>query len=72
MQYLPFLAALAVVNAFPQEKGKCQKTADVKPLADPLKQITPGKAVFPCDFGASVPLGKIPTGCAKLEIIVGE
>jgi hypothetical protein len=39
---------------------------------DPFKQLEPKEAVFPCDFGASVPLGKIPEGCGKLEYIYGK
>jgi hypothetical protein len=38
---------------------------------DPFKQLEPKEAVFPCDFGATVPLGKIPEGCGKLEYIYG-
>jgi len=38
---------------------------------NPFKQLDPKEAVFPCDFGASVPLGKVPQGCGKLEYIYG-
>jgi len=59
------LAALAAVSV----EAQCQKTTDVVALKDPLEQIPPGKAVFPCNMGAAIPLGKVPTGCAKFEII---
>lgn len=76
MRYTLIIAAVAVVNVVEAgvatEQKECQKTKEVKPLEDPLAQITPGKAVFPCDFGASVPLGKVPTGCAAFEIIVAR
>jgi hypothetical protein len=39
---------------------------------DPFKQLDPKVAVFPCDFVVSVPLGKIPEGCGKLEYIYGS
>jgi hypothetical protein len=81
MKYSIALAALAALAAVTVEaqapkgkgkgKGKCQRTKDVKPAEDPLVQFSPGSAVFPCDFGAGIPLGKVPKGCAKLEIIVG-
>jgi len=69
MKYSIVLAALATVGV---EAQQCQKTSDVKPLENPLMQITPGKAVFPCNFGAAIPLGKVPTGCAKFEIIAAR
>jgi hypothetical protein len=52
--------------------GKCQKSADLKSIPDPLKMFDPKDAMFPCDMGSSVPLGPIPKGCAALEIIVGQ
>jgi len=69
MRYSIVLAAIAV---FGVDAQKCEKTSEVKPLANPLMQIAPGKAVFPCDFGASVPLGKVPKGCAQFEIIAAR
>jgi hypothetical protein len=80
MRYAIVLAAIVAIGvnaqdppmASPPPKAKCQKTADIKPVADPLVQFTPGSATFPCDMGAPIPLGKIPTGCAKLEVIVGR
>jgi hypothetical protein len=64
-----FVALAAGVAA---QKSGCQKVADVKPPEDPLKLLPPGKAVFPCDFGAPVPMGKVPSGCAKYEVIVAR
>ena len=55
----------------PGAKGKCRDTKDTASFPDPLKLFSPGSAVFPCDMGAPIPLGPVPTGCAKLEIIVG-
>ena len=52
--------------------GKCQKSADVKTAPDPLQMFDPKDAMFPCDMGASIPLGPVPKGCAALEIIVGK
>ena len=62
----------------PEEKakgsGKCQTVAEIlsKPPPDPLVPFTPGSANFPCNMGAKIPFGKVPTGCADLEIIVGK
>jgi hypothetical protein len=39
---------------------------------DPMVQFETGKVEWPCDFGKPVPFGKIPTGCAKYEVIVGK
>jgi hypothetical protein len=39
--------------------------------ADPFNQLEPKEAVFPCNFGAGVKLGKIPQGCGQLEFIYG-
>jgi hypothetical protein len=54
------------------EKPKCQYLKDIKSVPDPLVQFRPNTATFPCDMGAPIPFGKVPTGCAKLEIIVGQ
>jgi hypothetical protein len=71
------IAVLAIfgtgVAAQKSKGGKsCEYVKDIKPISDPLKQFEPGKATFPCDFGAGVPLSKVPTGCSKFEIISGE
>jgi hypothetical protein len=39
---------------------------------DPMVQFKGGNVKWPCDFGKPVPFGKIPTGCAKFEVLVGE
>ena len=54
MRCLLVLAAAAAVIVEAQKSG-CKKTTEVTALPDPLKQITPGKAVFPCDFGSQFP-----------------
>jgi hypothetical protein len=56
----------------PAAKGKCEYTKNVKSFPNPLDLFPPGSAVFPCDMGSAVPLGKVPTGCAQLEIIYGQ
>jgi hypothetical protein len=71
MRHFLILTVLSAVAVEAQKAG-CQKTTEVKNLPDPLKQITPGKAVFPCDFGKPIPLGPVPKGCAEFEIIVGR
>jgi hypothetical protein len=71
---------LAAANAQKEFGGKgpgapkpgCLKLADVKPIADPFYMFEPGKADFHCDMGAPIPFGPVPSGCAKLEIIVGK
>jgi hypothetical protein len=79
MKYTLILAAFAAVavegqkdGAAPKAKGKCEYTKDVKSFPDPTALFPPGSAVFPCDMGSAVPLGKVPTGCAQLEIIYGK
>lgn len=67
------LKALTILAAIAAEvTAQCQKVSEIKIPEDPLKQLAPGKATFPCDFGAPVKLGNIPTGCAKHEIIVAR
>lgn len=78
-----FFAAVAATSAFalPQtpagEKppiagtGKCQKSAELKSIPDPLQMFDPKDAMFPCDMGSAIPLGPVPKGCAALETIVG-
>jgi len=72
--FLTAVASVALAQTAPKAKGKggCQKTADVKPAEDPLKLLDPKEAMFPCDMGAAIPLGPVPTGCAQLEIIVAR
>jgi len=47
------------------------KVADPDKI-DPMVQFEAGKVEWPCDFGKPVPFGKIPTGCAKYEVIVAR
>jgi hypothetical protein len=63
-----FLAAAIAVGV----EAQCQNSNNVTAPADPLTQFSPGKAVFPCNMGAAIPLGKVPKGCAKFEVIVGQ
>ena len=39
---------------------------------NPLVQFDGSNVKWPCDFGKPVPYGKVPTGCAKYEVIVGQ
>jgi hypothetical protein len=50
----------------------CRYLNEIQVPTDPLQQLAPGSYTLPCDYGGSVPLGKIPTGCAQLEIVVGK
>jgi hypothetical protein len=75
MRYAVVLAAIAALTEAQTgapPKAECKKLKDIKSVPDPLVQFRPGTATFPCDMGAPIPYGKIPTGCAKLEIIVGQ
>src|SRR5207253_11245986 len=76
MKYQLILTVLAAAAQAQKAKGsgKCQTVAEIlsKPPPDPLVPFTPGSANFPCNMGAKIPFGKVPTGCADLEIIVGK
>jgi hypothetical protein len=66
------LAAMAVsVSAQCKTVGQIEKEIAANPNPDPLKQLNPKEAVFPCNFGAAVSLGKVPQGCGQLEYIYG-
>ena len=67
---LIYAAIAAGVQA--QAAGKCQKTTAIQTPKDPMVQFDPKDAQFPCDFGAAIPLGKVPQGCGKLEFIYGS
>jgi len=69
MRSVFILAALAAARV---EAAKCQYLKDIKPVTDPFLQNQPNTATFPCDMGGAVPLGKVPSGCAKFEIIVAR
>jgi len=75
MKYQLILTALAAAGVQAQKaKSKCQTVKEIlsKPPPDPLVPFTPGSADFPCNMGAAIPFGKVPTGCADLEIIVAR
>jgi len=64
------LAAFAVgVYAQCKTVAQIEKDIAANPNPDPLRQLDPKEAVFPCNFGAAVSLGKVPSGCGKLEFI---
>jgi hypothetical protein len=69
-----FVLATIVVGAYAQCKTVAQAQAEIasNPNPDPFKLLDPKLAVFPCNMGASVPLGKIPQGCGQLEFIYGS
>jgi len=72
---MKFTAAVALTVALrAAAQRKCYKTSELinGTQPDPLKPFVPGSANFPCDMGAAIPLGKVPTGCSKLEIIVAR
>lgn len=66
---LVFAALAGVISV---DAATCQYIKDIKPNPDPFAQNHPGNATFPCDMGSAIPLGKVPTGCAKFEIIVAR
>ncbi|KAF2435004.1 alpha/beta-hydrolase [Tothia fuscella] len=68
------LISLATATTFLQAnaQAKCSKVADVNTTVNPLVPFRPNTATFPCDMGIPIPLGKVPTGCAKFEIIVAR
>lgn len=77
MKYSLIFAIAAVTRAQDPPKGTfngipCLKTTDIKPQADLTSQYKPGSANFPCNMGDPIPLGPIPKGCAKLEVIIGR
>jgi hypothetical protein len=59
---------------FPKIPGgfnpKTCSNAKAPDVLDPMVQFEGVK--WPCDFGKPVPFGKVPTGCAKYEVIVGQ
>jgi hypothetical protein len=66
------LAAIAVgVSAQCKSVAAIEKEIAANPKPDPLRQLDPKEAVFPCNFGAAVSLGKIPQGCGDLEFVYG-
>jgi len=73
MRYSILLAAV-VASGVEAQKAQCQKTtsSELSKPRDPLVLFAPGKATFPCDMGAPIPLGNVPKGCAKFEVIVAR
>jgi hypothetical protein len=73
MKYSILLAAVTA-SAVEAQKAQCQNTTspELRQARDPFIQFAPGKATFPCDMGAAIPFGSVPTGCANFEIIVGQ
>jgi len=71
------IAAVARAQQSDPPKGTfngipCLKTTDIKPMADLTAQYKPGSANFPCNMGDPIPLGPVPKGCAKLEVIIAR
>jgi hypothetical protein len=71
-------AALAAISVEAQKSGGkdpyAYKAGDqLKEVPDPLKLMPNKNIPWPSNFGgAKMPRGKIPTGCAPLEVIVGK
>jgi hypothetical protein len=66
------LAAIAVgASAQCKTVGNVEKELAQNANPDPFQQLDPKTAVFPCNMGASVTLGKIPQGCGQIEFIYG-
>jgi hypothetical protein len=65
-------ALVLVVSCLVAAQGGCRRLSEIQVPADPFQQLAPGSFTLPCDYGGSVSLGKIPTGCAQLEIVVGK
>jgi hypothetical protein len=75
MKAVAFVAAtfLAAVNAQFQVEvpgPNCVVVSKLKPNPGPFYMFEPGGA--DCGFGWAIPFGPVPTGCAKLEVLVGE
>jgi len=73
MRYFTLLVAVASAGVEAQ-KAQCHNTTstELTKARDPFEQWAPGRSTFPCDMGAPIPFGKIPSGCAKFEIIVAR
>jgi len=73
MKYAAIASVLLVaINAqIPYNpKQNCTIVADIKPDPGPFYMFESGKA--DCGAGWAVPFGPVPSGCAKLEVIVGK
>jgi hypothetical protein len=72
MKFTLILITIAIgVSAQCKTVGNIEKELTAKKNRDPFYQLDPKEAVFPCNFGAAVTLGKIPQGCGQLELIYG-
>jgi len=73
MRYFTIFIAVAAASVEAQ-KAQCHNTTstELTKARDPFVQFAPEKSTFPCDMGAPIPFGKVPSGCAKLEIIVAR
>jgi len=70
-----FLLASTLGVALACTNPKCKTVAQIlkEDTINPLVQLKPDVAQFPCDMGTKIPLGKIPTGgCVDLEIIAAR
>jgi hypothetical protein len=68
---LIFLTIAIGVSAQCKTVAKIEQEIAGKKNRDPFFQLDPKEAVFPCNFGAAVTLGKVPQGCGQLEFIYG-
>jgi hypothetical protein len=65
-------------TGFPKMMGglgfdpKTCSNAKIPDKIDPMVPFEGSTVKWPCDFGKPVPFGKVPTGCAKYEVIVGQ
>jgi hypothetical protein len=72
MKFALILIATAVgVSAQCKTVAAIEKELAGKKNRDPFYQLDPKEATFPCNFGAAVTLGKVPSGCGQLEFIYG-
>jgi hypothetical protein len=72
MKFTLLLLTVAIgVSAQCKTVAAIEKEIAGKKNRDPFFQLDPKEAVFPCNFGAAVSLGKVPQGCGQLEFIYG-
>jgi len=75
MRSFVLYAALAAVSVEAQKKDPYtyKAGAELKEIPDPLQLLPNSNIPWPSNFGgAKMPYGKIPTGCAPLEVIVAR
>jgi hypothetical protein len=70
---MKIFAILVILGAARVLADGCVSTADVAAgkLPDPLVPFGPSQATSSCDYFGDVPFGKVPAGCADLEVIYG-